>query len=401
MAAPSPSDPGGVRAEVGDIRAIEGLRGLAVLWVVAFHYLVLREGKFDDAFVNLVNGFAPVHALARNGYLGVDLFFLITGFLLTLPWFKHARDGKPAPATREFYRRRIRRIVPAYYVQLAFLAALCLPVLIGWRFVKAELLFVLANLAAHASFLHYATPLTSASFSVNGALWTLAIEFQYYLLLPLLAPLFVRRPVAAALAFVAIAIAWRWAAAHSFGAWVDAYRAMSARWQVPEAALRSLIATQLPGYLAHFAAGILCGRAWLDAGGRPASRSRDTAMAIVAIACAGSLWAVLRFGFAPLGELSWLAHPILLAGAIAAAVSARPAWGDIVLAPRPLAWVGRVSYSTYLYHMPLLLLMGKLLPGFGGWLALPAYLAALLAISGLSYRFVERPFLAGRPPDSP
>jgi len=64
MAAPSPSDPGGVRAEVGDIRAIEGLRGLAVLWVVAFHYLVLREGKFDDAFVSLVNSFAPVHALA-------------------------------------------------------------------------------------------------------------------------------------------------------------------------------------------------------------------------------------------------------------------------------------------------------------------------------------------------
>ena len=401
MAAPSPSDPGGVRAEVGDIRAIEGLRGLAVLWVVAFHYLVLREGKFDDAYVALVNGFAPVHALVRNGYLGVDLFFLITGFLLTLPWFKHARDGVPAPSARAFYVRRIRRIVPAYYVQLAFLAAVCLPVLISWRFVKAELLFVLANLAAHASFLHYATPLTSASFSVNGALWTLAIEFQYYLLLPLLAPFFVRRPFATALAFVAIAIAWRWAAAHSFDAWVEAYRAMSARWQVPEAALRSLIATQLPGYLAHFAAGILCGRAWLVARERPASRSRDAAMALVALACAAGLWVVLRYGLAPLGELSWLAHPILLAGALAAAVSARPAWSDAVLAPAPLAWVGRVSYSTYLYHMPLLLLMGKLLPGFGGWLALPAYLAALMALSGLSYRFVERPFLARRRADSP
>ena len=73
MAAPSPSSAGGVRAEIGDIRAIEGLRGFAVLWVVAFHFLVLREGKFDDAFVALVNGFAPVHALVRNGYLGVDL----------------------------------------------------------------------------------------------------------------------------------------------------------------------------------------------------------------------------------------------------------------------------------------------------------------------------------------
>jgi peptidoglycan/LPS O-acetylase OafA/YrhL len=277
----------------------------------------------------------------------------------------------------------------------------CLPVLVSWRFVKAELAFVLANLAAHATFLHYTTPLTSASFSINGALWTLAIEFQYYLLLPLLAPLFVRRPVAAAAAFVAIAIAWRWAAVHSLGAWVEAYQAMSARWQVPEAALRSLIATQLPGYLAHFAAGILCGRAWLEAGNRHASRSRDAAMAFIALACTAGLWALLRYGFAPLGELSWLAHPILLAGALAAAVSARPAWGDAVLAPRPLAWVGRVSYSAYLYHMPLLLLMGKLLPGLGGWLALPAYLAALLALSGISYRWVESPFLARRRADSP
>jgi peptidoglycan/LPS O-acetylase OafA/YrhL len=402
MAAPSPSSAAeGVRAEVGDIRAIEGLRGIAVLWVVAFHYLVLREGRFDDAFVALVNGLAPVQALVRNGYLGVDLFFLITGFLLTLPWFKHAREGRGAPSARAFYVRRLRRIVPAYYVQLALLAAVFLPLLVSWRFVKAEFPFVLANLAAHASFLHYTTPLTSASFSINGALWTLALEFQFYLLLPLVAPLFVRRPLAAAAVFVAIALAWRLAAAHAFGAWVDWYSAMAARWQVPEAALRSLIATQLPGYLAHFAAGILCGRAWLMARGRPASRTRDAALALVAFAFAAGLWAVLGFGLAPLGELSWLVHPFLLGGAMAASVSARPTWSDAVLATRPLAWVGRVSYSTYLYHMPLVLLMGKLLPGFGGWAAMPAYLAALMAVSWLSWRFVERPFLARRSAVSP
>ncbi len=402
MAAPSPSSAAaGVRDEIGDIRAIEGLRGLAVLWVVAFHYLVLREGRVDDAFVALVNGFPPVHALVRNGYLGVDLFFLITGFLLTLPWFKHARDGRPAPSARAFYLRRIRRIVPAYWVQLAVLAAVFLPLLASWRFVKAELGFVLANLAAHATFLHYTTPLTSASFSINGALWTLAIEFQYYLLLPLLAPLFVRRPFATAAAFVALAIAWRWAAAHSFGAWVEAYQAMSARWQVPESALRALIATQLPGYLAHFAAGILCGRAWLLARDRAPSRSRDAALAALAFSCAAGLWCVLRFGLAPLGELSWLLHPLLIGGAMAAAVSARPSWSHAVLAPAPLAWVGRVSYSTYLYHMPLVLLLTRLAPGLGGWLALPAYLAALMAVSWLSWRFVERPFLARRRAESP
>lgn len=402
MDARSPSsDREGVREQVGEIRAIEGLRGIAVLWVVAFHYLVLREGMFDDAVVGYVNGQPALHALVRNGWFGVDLFFLITGFLLALPWFVRASRGEPAPAARDFWIRRIRRIVPAYYVQLAFLALVCLPLLMSWRFVKAEVLFVAFTLGAHATFLHYLTPLTSASFGINGALWSLALEAQYYLLLPFLAPLFVRRPLATAAAMVAIAIAWRWNAANGFGGLVALYDAIAARWQVPEAHLRHLLATQLPGYLAHFALGILCGRLWLATRGRKASRSRDFALAAGALAAFGALWAALGQGIAPLGPFSWLAWPLLLAAILACGVSGRPAWSDAVLAPAPLAWAGRVSYSAYLYHLPLLLLMGKLFPGFGGWLAFPAYLGILAAVSWLSWRFVEVPFLARRRPDSP
>lgn len=391
----------GVRAEVGNIPAIEGLRGVAVLWVVAFHYLVLREGKFDDGAIAFVKSLPALEAIVRNGYLGVDLFFLITGFLLVLPWLRHARDGLPAPSARAFYARRIRRIVPAYYVQLAFLAAVCLPALASFRFVKAELGFVLANLAAHATFLHYTSPLTSASFSINGALWTLAIEFQYYLLLPLFAPLLARRPLAAAAGFVAIAFAWRWASAHALDPVVDFYAAISARWQVPEAALRHLLATQLPGWLAHFAAGMLCGLAWLRMPAGAPSIVREAALAAIAAGSAGLLWWLLATGRSPLGEANWVLHPLLLAVSLAATVSARPAWAAAVLGRGPLAFAGRVSYSTYLYHMPLVLLMGKFLPGLGGAAAFPAYLATLAALSWLSWRFVETPFLARRPPARP
>ncbi|MCW5777843.1 MAG: acyltransferase family protein, partial [Phycisphaeraceae bacterium] len=84
--APSPAAPAveSVRAEVGDVPAIEGMRGIAVLWVMVFHYVVVRDGKFDDAFVAFLKDWPALDAFARNGYLGVDLFFLITGFLLTL-----------------------------------------------------------------------------------------------------------------------------------------------------------------------------------------------------------------------------------------------------------------------------------------------------------------------------
>jgi peptidoglycan/LPS O-acetylase OafA/YrhL len=399
MAAPFASEispPEGVRAEIGDIPAIEGLRGVAVMWVVLFHYLVLREGKYADPFIEAILALRPLHVLVRNGYLGVDLFFLITGFLLTLPWFKHALEGKPAPSIREFYWRRVRRIVPAYYVQLAFLAAVCLPALVGWRFVKAEWGFVLANLAAHASFLHYTSPLTSASFSINGALWTLAIESQYYLVLPFLAPFFVRSPRAALVAFVACALAWRYASAHAFGMLVDFYTTLSARWSVPESALRSLIATQLPGYLAHFAAGILCGRAWLARRGRaPGAAASAALVAGVMLSCL-AIYAYLAAGEALPAEFSWLLVPSSLGAAMFCAVSCRPTWGDRLLGARPIAWIGKVSYSTYLYHVPLLLLFNKLLPTLDGWLAFPSWFALVMGVSWVSWRFVEQPFMRKR-----
>jgi len=93
----------GVRAELGHIRSIEGLRGVAVLWVIVFHYVILRNGKFDDPWLALVDRVRPLQVIVGNGYLGVDLFFLITGFLLTLPWFHHAAEGRAAPSALDFY----------------------------------------------------------------------------------------------------------------------------------------------------------------------------------------------------------------------------------------------------------------------------------------------------------
>ena len=66
--------PGAVRDEVGDIPGIKGLRGVAVLWVMLFHFLVLRP---EDAASHAILA-TPLASLAANGYLGVDLFFLIS-----------------------------------------------------------------------------------------------------------------------------------------------------------------------------------------------------------------------------------------------------------------------------------------------------------------------------------
>lgn len=384
---------GSVRAEVGNIETLEGLRGIAVLWVILFHYVVVRDGRFPDPWIALLAESGPLQPLIRNGYLGVDLFFLITGFLLTLPWWRHAAEGRAAPNTREFYLRRMRRIVPAYYVQLALLFVLFVPLLLGSDFIRRNLPFYVYNVGAHATFMHYTTPLSSASLTINGALWSLALEMQYYLLLPLLAPLFVRMPWRMAALFVAAAVGWQWLARHGLQAPVAWMMEAGAQWNPQEAHIRQFLVTQLPGYLGHFAAGILCGRAWLAWRERTPGRTAAPALALLGVV---GMWWLLT-------ERTGLLNPITRTFAILGALTmvmvglvcrASPA-SRRILANKPLLFTGRVSYSAYLYHLPLLLTWNKYAPETG-WLSLPVYLIAVLAVAALSYRYVEQPFMRPR-----
>ncbi len=382
----------GVRAEVGTIGAVEGLRGVAVLWVIAFHYFILRRDRADDPFIALVQSARPLELVIGNGYLGVDLFFLITGFLLTLPWFRHAALGLPAPSATAFYWRRVRRIVPAYYVQLAGLFLVMMPAVFGAGFWRDNADYVAANVIAHFTFLHYTTPITSASMSLNGALWTLALEFQYYLLLPLLAPFFVRFPWRAAAAMLLVAAAWRWLAAHDLEALVRWEMARGAKWQVPEAAIRHLLATQLPGYLAHFAIGILVGRAWLAGRGRAVTARSEAAWALAALAGLGALYASLLGLGGTLGAVAWLLVPGSMGLAMLALVHGAPRTGSFLLGNPALVFTGRVSYSAYLYHLPVLLVWNFTFREVGAW-GFPLYLAFVLSIAWLSFRLVEQPFM--------
>jgi peptidoglycan/LPS O-acetylase OafA/YrhL len=181
------------------------------------------------------------------------------------------------------------------------------------------------NALMHGVFLHNLAPLTSASMGVNGALWTLAVEAQFYLLLPWVAPLFVRRPLLMLAAALIVSLAWRLAVHDDF------------------------LRAQLPAYLGHFALGIVLGRAWLD------RRANSGAIAPIA---------------------------------------------RTLLGRGPLAFVGRISYSAYLYHLPLLYLWNRFAP-FPAALSLPLYLVAVLGAAWISWRLIEQrfhPASGSRPP---
>ncbi len=381
-----------VRAEVGEIGPLDGLRGIAVAWVIAFHVYALRA-KLGDPWVDLMASSRFLEPVVGAGYLGVDLFFLISGFLLALPWFVHAAQGKPAPAALGFYARRVRRIVPAYYVQIVILFVVVLPLLRGPGYWRSDLYVYLYNAVAHAFFLHNTTPLTSGSMEVNGALWTLAVEAQFYILIPLLVPLFVRWTHAALAACFALAALWHIGVDSGLDGIVTAEMVLGARWGWPELIVRYLLLHQLPSYLAHFALGIVLGHAWLR--WRAAQPPRvEEALVSVAAACAlAVLYRFMAIDGRMLGELTWIVAPLCLAILLFRAVTTRLRFVQRLLARGPLASLGRISYSAYLYHLPLLLAWNAHARALPAWASLPLYLAALLALSWISWRFVEQPFI--------
>jgi peptidoglycan/LPS O-acetylase OafA/YrhL len=330
--------------------------------------------------------------VARNGMIGVG------------PLLPHHRipagaaRGSQAPprAARprprfDFYRRRVRRIVPAYYVHLLFLFLVALPLLRGLEFWRYNTAYVLENLSAHILSCTTFRPATSASLSINGALWTLALEAQFYLLAASCWRRCSRaRPWRTATALFGAAIAWHWLAANHLDPIVDWMRAIEPRWNISESAARHLLQTQLPGYLGHFAAGMLAGRAWMNWRGHPPTRAAAAGWIAAAAASLVLLWMLHSPGGWILGQWTWALALAALTTAFVALVARGIPLAQPLLANRPLAFVGRISYSAYLYHLPLLLLWNAYAPQLtGSPLGLPLYLAAVIAVAWLSYRRIE------------
>ena len=329
---------------------IEGLRGVAVLLVV----------------------FGHLFGWPRGGYVGVDVFFVISGFLITgLLVDERERTGRVS--LRSFYVRRIRRLLPAGLLVLVVTdlvaAALLLPSRAHATVVDS--LWALGFLAN----VHFAD-LGTDYFSLTRApsavqhYWSLSVEEQFYLVWPCLvvagcalaARAGVRgRRALIGVAAVVVAVSLAWSVVSTARTPASAYFSSTARaWELGAGALLALLAVRGPAVLA-----------WLGAAGLVASVFVLTPATHVP-------------GYALL--LPVLATVLLLAGG-----------GERVgLANPPLRYVGRISYSLYLWHWPCVVL-GATVPGgttpLGRGLLL--LLAGLLAVA--SYHLVEEPFRHPRP----
>jgi len=156
------------------IAALDGVRALACISVISYHIHYFLAHTY-----NLTAELGTIGALVTmSGYSGVTLFFVLSGFLLFMPYAKALLGDNSWPSTRTFYLRRALRILPGYYVSLCLLIVLAHP-----EYLQPE------HWKDTGLFLTFLMDSTSATYQqINGPFWTLAVEWQFYMLLPLLAP---------------------------------------------------------------------------------------------------------------------------------------------------------------------------------------------------------------------
>jgi len=157
----------------GTVASLDGVRAIACLSVVIFHTHIATEqmNLWQRADQPLLA------AIFWSGASGVTLFFVLSGFLLFFPYVKAPLFENPWPDTRLFYLRRILRIIPGYYFSLFLLVLLSSPKYLQPQNWKHLLLFLI----------FFMDSFQSTNRLINGPYWTLAIEWQFYLLLPLIA----------------------------------------------------------------------------------------------------------------------------------------------------------------------------------------------------------------------
>ena len=343
--------------------ALDGLRGVAVAGVLAFHA-----------------------GLLGGGFLGVSTFFTLSGFLIGRLLLDEA-EVTGFIDLRRFWARRARRLVPASLVcavgVLLFAATAGSPSQL--RSLRADMLAALGQVA-NWRFLALGQGYANrfADPSPLQHYWSLAIEEQFYLTLPIVMWWLARRR-----------------AGYTRKAWL-----LRRRVRVLGGALTGVVAGTLIGALVSPQHGyydtftrlpeLLVGvalAAWVGRRGDvrfdvPAVRVLSRS-APLAIAVGVALW----WQAAP--SQRWLGRGGFLANALATAVlviachdTGRTA---AVLAWRPLAWLGRVSYGVYLYHWPVFLWLSPARTGLHGTLLLAVRVAATLALAQLSWTWLEHP----------
>jgi peptidoglycan/LPS O-acetylase OafA/YrhL len=279
--------------------------------------------------------FTALEFVPETGFVGVHLFFFLSGFVISYPFVRAALGGAPQPGWGAFTWRRFTKIAPSYVLSIAVAYA------IGYA-QKQPNASAFPDIASHLLFIHTWFP--DRYGAINGVLWTLAVEVEFYCLFPLVWWCFKRLPWLTAAGMIAIAWAWR--------AWL-AHCCMTTLFVQYE--------ENLPGYLDIFAFGMLAAYVFTRFGARWRASAFRFAGVPVAIGGVVALVALLldMFGFRLADQWSsvWQIDKRPLLGAAFATIAlgflVSPKWWQLLLDNPPLRFLATISYNLYLYHQML------------------------------------------------
>jgi peptidoglycan/LPS O-acetylase OafA/YrhL len=363
---------------------LDGMRGVAVLLVLWYH---TWEISWLPAAVPWLQW------IPETGFIGVHIFFYLSGFVIVYPFVRAQFHGEREPTWGHFYWRRFLKIEPSYVLSIVVAYAIGYAVIVRYATTPWQ------EIVTHLLFIHTWWPTTYGS--INGVLWTLAIEVEFYAIFPLIWWCFKRRAWLTGAAMIAIALAWR----------------IHARDCCSNTDTMELMVENLPGYLDIFACGMLSAWIFARAGHIVRSSPASAAMPILALIGVYMSSRLLIGMFDHRTDAHWevalqiVTRPLygVAFGAIALGLLMAPAWGRRILDNAPLRFLGIISYNLYLYHQMIAREMVRLhVPAYAGdphddphWqlsYTLLAFAATIVQAAIVTYA-IERPLL--RLPEPP
>jgi peptidoglycan/LPS O-acetylase OafA/YrhL len=359
---PTPSSPGGAAAPGrARLAGVDGLRALAALWVLLFHMRAFSGAKLWPGLDRFV----------RSGSTGVSLFLVLSGFCLFVP----VAGGRLSRfRTPSFLRRRCGRLLPTYFASLV--AVLVLYILADGRLGLRRLTHydLLVQTATHATLTHQLFP--STFYGLNGAYWSLGLEWELYLTLPLLVLTVRRFGLPRTLAAVLVA---------NVGYRLGLYFLVDAGLLGRHTVLSAVVLPNLfLGRWIEFGLGMWAADVYRRGQVHYWSR-RSILLALPAL--------VLAFGF-PEDPLEHVLFGLVFFALLMTVLDGSNPVARIV-SWRPLVAIGTMSYSLYLVHQPIVEVVARTATGHGmgpqqAFMLLLALVPAMLCIAWLLFITVER-----------
>ncbi|SOE85712.1 Peptidoglycan/LPS O-acetylase OafA/YrhL, contains acyltransferase and SGNH-hydrolase domains [Burkholderia sp. YR290] len=330
---------------------IDGLRAIAVLSIVIYHL-----------------GWSIV----PGGFVGVDIFFVISGYLISKAIFSDVN----AFSISDFYLRRIRRIIPALVVVLIACTIIAIKLLYPPELVDYAKSAIAASL--FSANIYFYSVLNYFSPSADGIpllhLWSLGVEEQFYIFFPL----------------VAVAIARRLKRATSWALIIGALASLGAsQWMLSVNPSASFYL--IPFRAFELLTGCIIALPRIRTVSNPAA-----SVAIFSIGMAALAWSI--FGYNTFTAFPGISAALPCLGAAAIILASEVHQGVLVklLGARPFVYIGKISYSLYLVHWPIIVFGKRIFPDASPYYFGLCALALSILLSSVIYSYVEQPFRRSR-----